>query len=545
MKSPLINNPLSVAFIAAILFIPFLGNVHLFDWDEINFAESAREMLITHEYFRVQINFQPFWEKPPFFFWLQALSMSVFGVNEFAARFPNAVCGMITLSLLFYIGKQTFNTRFAWLWVLFMMGSFTPALYFKSGIIDPWFNLFIFTAIWQLSLVSQKQNRQHRTKRFVFIGILLGLAVLTKGPVALLVAVLCAGVYFIRSGFSVYFSVKQLALALLCIIGISSLWVIVEISKNGAGVLIDFLKYQVDLFKNPVAGHGQPWFYHPVVLLIGCFPASIFAIKGFLTRSQHLKESTLKQWMGILFWVVLILFSLVTTKIVHYSSLCYMPLTFMAALGIEKTLLNQQKLSSWMSIPVLIFGLLVSSLLATLPLIELFKHKLIPYIKDDFAIASLTINAEWNGFEWMIGFFLAVVSVYSFAMFQKQQLSKGIFTLLISFAIVIPSYMMMVVPKIEAYSQRPAIEFYQSLSGKDVYVESLGHKSYAQYFYSNSEPKTHPSYYDINWLLTGSIDKPAYFVVKVNHLNRYTENHLTLIEQRGGFALLVRYPVND
>jgi hypothetical protein len=198
-----------------------------------------------------------------------------------------------------------------------------------------------------------------------------------------------------------------------------------------------------------------------------------------------------------------------------------------------------------MSIPVLIFGLLVSSLLAALPLIELFKHKLIPYIKDDFAIASLTINAEWNGFEWMIGFFLAVVSVYSFAMFQKQQLSKGIFTLLISFAIVIPSYMMMVVPKIEAYSQRPAIEFYQSLSGKDVYVESLGHKSYAQYFYSNSEPKTHPSYYDINWLLTGSIDKPAYFVVKVNHLNRYTKNHLTLIEQRGGFALLVRYPVND
>ena len=51
-----------------IFFIPFLGRVHLFDWDEINFAESAREMIVTGNYHRVQINFQPFWEKPPFFF---------------------------------------------------------------------------------------------------------------------------------------------------------------------------------------------------------------------------------------------------------------------------------------------------------------------------------------------------------------------------------------------------------------------------------------------------------------------------------------------
>ena len=45
-----------------------LGNVHLFDWDEINFAESAREMIESGDYLRVQINYLPFWEKPPFFF---------------------------------------------------------------------------------------------------------------------------------------------------------------------------------------------------------------------------------------------------------------------------------------------------------------------------------------------------------------------------------------------------------------------------------------------------------------------------------------------
>ncbi len=69
------KNEWSIALLAAILFIPFLGHVHLFDWDEINFAESAREMMRTGDYFAVQINYQRFWEKPPLFFWMQVLGM--------------------------------------------------------------------------------------------------------------------------------------------------------------------------------------------------------------------------------------------------------------------------------------------------------------------------------------------------------------------------------------------------------------------------------------------------------------------------------------
>ena len=45
---------------ALLLFIPFLGGLHLFDWDEINFAESAREMILTGDYLTVQIDFIPF-----------------------------------------------------------------------------------------------------------------------------------------------------------------------------------------------------------------------------------------------------------------------------------------------------------------------------------------------------------------------------------------------------------------------------------------------------------------------------------------------------
>jgi len=137
-----------IALGAIILFVPFLGAVHLFDWDEINFAECAREMLVSHDYFSVKINFQPFWEKPPIFIWMQALSMATFGINEFAARLPNAICGIITLVLVFNIGRKLYDERFGLIWVISFAGSFLPHFYFKSGIIDPWFNLFIFSGIY-------------------------------------------------------------------------------------------------------------------------------------------------------------------------------------------------------------------------------------------------------------------------------------------------------------------------------------------------------------------------------------------------------------
>ena len=73
---------IGIAIAALLLFTPGLGAVHLFDRDEINFAEIAREMLVTGEWSQPSVGFRPFYEKPPLFMWLQALSMSVFGVGE-------------------------------------------------------------------------------------------------------------------------------------------------------------------------------------------------------------------------------------------------------------------------------------------------------------------------------------------------------------------------------------------------------------------------------------------------------------------------------
>ena len=103
--------PWLLALAGAILFLPLLGKVHLFDWDEINFAECAREMIVTKRYFLVTINYLSFWEKPPLFIWMQSLCMNIFGVSDYAARLPNAICGIATFVVIYKIGTLIKDSR--------------------------------------------------------------------------------------------------------------------------------------------------------------------------------------------------------------------------------------------------------------------------------------------------------------------------------------------------------------------------------------------------------------------------------------------------
>ena len=167
------------ALVGAAVYIPFLGSTHLFDWDEVNFAESAREMIVTGDFLSVQINFQPFWEKPPLFLWLQALSFIAFDSfsgqsdisMEFAARFPNAVIGIVTLCTLYAIGKKTWNENFGHLWAFSYLVAITPHVYASSGIIDPLFNLLIFLGVY---FYSEFFNDSTRYRNVVFAGIAIG-----------------------------------------------------------------------------------------------------------------------------------------------------------------------------------------------------------------------------------------------------------------------------------------------------------------------------------------------------------------------------------
>ena len=550
-----------IAVGAAVLFIPFIGGVHLFDWDEINFAECAREMIVSNDYLNVQINFLPFWEKPPLFIWMQVLSMKAFGVNEFAARFPNAVIGIVSLLFIFNIGRKLFDSRFGLWWVVVYAGSILPHFYFRSGIIDPLFNLLIFVAIWFFIKLHMAEEMISAKRRFVFSslwGVFTGLAILTKGPTALLIIGLVVAIAYVPDllrllkiksrfltsipAFTLRFSDISVFFLVTTLVGGS--WFLLQMLSGNADMVMKFILYQVRLFTIPDAGHGGPWFYHFVVLLAGVFPASLFALMRFRrAKDQPAAQRQFHGLMLILFWVVLILFSIVKTKIVHYSSLSYFPLTFFAAVAIHDLLKGSLIWRKWLSVLLIVFASVFAIAVSVLPLIDQFKGKIINsgIIKDDFAVANLQADVEWTGFEWVIGLILISAVIYSVILAHRQSISKALKVLFTGTVIFIAAVIIIFPYRIEKYSQRAVIDFYISKSTEKCYVLNSGYFSYAPLFYTKKMPDAcaRPM-----WLLTGNIDRPFYLVLKEPHYNEYKNliPAMTLLYKKNGFVFLARYP---
>jgi len=527
-----IQRYLFIISFAGILFLPFIGDVDLFDWDEINFAEAAREMIQTGDYLTVRIDFEPFHEKPPLYIWLQVISMKIFGVNEFAARLPNALIGIITLIVLFKIGKYLVDEKFGFLFILAYSGSILPHFYFKTGLIDPLFNLLMFLSIYYLfryfQEFSQKSHHFDKFYNYLLIASLFdGLAILTKGPVGYLLVVLTAFIFWFINRKVIRFPIWEFiiftAIAFLPML----LWELALSMKYGFYLFFEFINYQFRLFSTQDAGHGGPIYYHLVVLLFGVFPASVFAFRGFRKLPQETDSvKVFSNWMLLLLIIVVSIFSIVNTKIVHYSSLAYFPLTFFAAKGIYSIMYlstGWKKSTSWL---LGLIGIPIAILSIIFPIIVMNIKLFLPKITDKFTYQILAGAYSWDGNEWLPGAILLIGIVVSLILSNSRKYLLSIITLFGSTTIFIVLLLPLLVPKIEQYTQLTPINFIKGLKDQNCYVQTYGYKSFAHYFYLDKKINQSAIYHKINstefenWLLTGEIDKTAFFIAKYPNLEK-------------------------
>ena len=523
--------------IFALFYFMGIGEIHLFDWDEINFAESSREMFLSRDFLHVQINYEPFWEKPPLFFWLQALSMSIFGVSEFAARFPNAMFGFIYLITLYSIGKKHFDRKFGLIWTLLFTASLLPHIYFKSGIIDPVFNYFIFLSVYFMLLVVGKAPK-YILWFAILSGIFSGIALLTKGPVGFLILGLCFLFYITKNRFRILPNIKHLLLFFVGFFFIISSWLLTEYFQNGADILIQFIEYQIDLFRSPVAGHAQPFYYHFVVVFIGCFPISILALPN-LFKSKDSIGFDLDKWMRILFWVVLILFTIVTTKIIHYSSMAYLPLSFLAAQYLHAKIVKQELMPKALNILLITIGSLIGIGIFTVIFIVVNKSYFDFLFTNDFVKASMGVNPYWFGWEPTIGLVFIFGIIWSVRSMIKAKYFYAVFTLAFFTSFTLLLIQLFFIPKLEEHTQGPLIEMCEYADKNDAIIISYGFKSYAPFFYGKVSPRPSEEK-EMQWLQHSKTEKTILFVSKINNTDLDENPSYKLILKKGGYKLFRR-----
>lgn len=519
------------------LFFMGIGQTHLFDWDEINFAESAREMMKTGDYLRVQVNYEPFWEKPPFFIWMQVASMKLFGINAFAARFPNALFGVIYLITIYLIGRKHFSPRFGLMWALIFCGSLLPNAYFKSGIIDPSFNFFIFLSVYFMIRVISGLDEAKRGRLAIYSGIFSGLSVITKGPVGFLLLGLTLFVYLVIKRFKPFPKVRYIFAFLGGFLGIIMIWLTMEFSQNGFEIIRQFIAYQAELFSSNVAGHEQPFYYHFVVVFFGCFPISIIAIPSLLKKRSE-TNMDFHLWMLCLFWGVLILFSIVTTKIIHYSSMTWVPLSFVAAYSLYLIDAKKIQLSAFVKWGYLTLGTLLSAAFLGIAYVIVNNYAFAEKIADPFVAASLRQDISLNPLAFAVGGILLLGTIFGFIFLRKLQFGKFAVTSAVSVMVALLIACYTLLPAIEQFTQGPAIAFYERSKKEDIPIVSFQFKSYGQYFYA----KTPEHREDLDWFIVAPYHKPLYFVSKQENEWLSKKYKYELIECKGGYCLYKRYP---
>lgn len=169
-----------------------LGYASLLDPDEAHYAELTREMLHSGSWLVPLLDGKPFIDKPVLFHWLQGASVLLLGETEFAARLPTALSAIGLFAVTQWVGTVVFDAEVGSLGAI--MFATIPATFALASIaiFDMVFALFLFGALGCLLVAMMRSSNRTECFGYVFLT----LAVMTKGPVALvLVLLFVAGAY--------------------------------------------------------------------------------------------------------------------------------------------------------------------------------------------------------------------------------------------------------------------------------------------------------------------------------------------------------------
>jgi 4-amino-4-deoxy-L-arabinose transferase-like glycosyltransferase len=342
----------AILFFGCVLFhVIGTWSIPLIDRDEPRFAEASREMIERGDYIVPHFNNQLRLDKPPLAYWAQVASYRIFGENDFAARFPSAIAAaFVALSILVW-GRRIGGDGVGWWAAIIFTLSLQTFIHAKAAVADMWLVLFVTTAHWAgYELLFGKRstsNVQRPTLNSETLGwwlcfyVALALGFLAKGPIAFTPLLTIAAVrYFARDvDLAKRFKFVRGILVMLAIV---ALWgVPALIQTHGEFFRIGIGHHVVGRSFGAMEGHGANSL-GVYLLLLPFYFVTIFA--SFFPWSIKLPSLAKKLWRerdnidiyllcGI--GVVFIIFSLIKTKLPHYTLPAFPLLALLAARHVD------------------------------------------------------------------------------------------------------------------------------------------------------------------------------------------------------------------
>jgi 4-amino-4-deoxy-L-arabinose transferase-like glycosyltransferase len=363
------RHPLAIVLIAGIAALA-LGTARapLWDEDEPRFAVIARTMVETGDWVVPVFNGTLAVDKPVLMHWAMAACMSVFGVNEFACRLPSMIAALATALALLRLGTRLFNPTTGVVAALAWLGSLLAGIEAHAATPDA-----ILTALctWATVLaaeviVGRAAERQPQdgpciacgddalprlsVARALGIGLLLGLAVVCKGPIGFVgpLAVIVPWAWWVACDrrllerpagpwlrriaavalpavIDVIRSLRPVVLTAGMLVAAAPWYVAVWQRTDGAWIEGFFFVHNVGRFMAPMEKHSGGVLFHPLTMLVLFYPWSCFlplavVLAAWRTWKRTIPVATIHALGLVLVWLGVWVggFSAAATKLPNY-----------------------------------------------------------------------------------------------------------------------------------------------------------------------------------------------------------------------------------
>lgn len=334
---------LALLLVCLTLFICNSG-MTLWDDDEAAYAGFAMNMLETGNWINPDFQWAEVHRKTPFHFWTISISYYIFGINEFAVRFPSIMAVLGSILLLRFWGRSVFGQVISdWASIIFSTSLLVISMG-KMSLTDAWLMFFETTAI--LALLNFIEKPNWRWNLALWSSISLG--ILVKGPPIIIVV---GGIWVMLAIF--HPKAKQLIATHPWFYGILALipfggWCYASYLNDG-GKLLTFLYewYIVERIGGSVFGQTGPPGYHFVIALIAFFPWLPFFFRGLWKVFRYARKNSLH--ISIFSWLLFawLFFELMSSKLPSYAMAAHPAFALAIALSLVDFLKKDQKWPKW------------------------------------------------------------------------------------------------------------------------------------------------------------------------------------------------------
>ena len=333
--------------IAATLYICYFSNLNTIGFvgpDEPRYAWIARDMAETGDWVTPRLYGRPWFEKPPLLYWGGAIFFKLMpGQPEIAARLPSAICALLATLTLAWLAWRAYGAECA-RWLLFLLPATVGMIGFSHACATDMpfagmLTIALACAAVILGLVPSNEDTPVLPRTpwlaLLLFGFFTGLAVLAKGPAAL---ILIGGAVFFWALFTRCWrdAFRLLHPAAIAVFLATALpWYVLCARRNADFFRVFIIEHNFKRYLTPEFQHIQPfWFYVPV-LLIAFLPWAVTFAWGTTLGIRHRPYEPLARLLLCWSSFCLLFFSMSRAKLPGYILPAIPALALLSAINMQ------------------------------------------------------------------------------------------------------------------------------------------------------------------------------------------------------------------